>query len=391
MEQPAERKRSGGSQTLLSLQALRGVIVLAVIYAHVQLYFASKLQRPDFLPSNLTFAAAGIDVFFVLSGFLMVYSTERLFGQPGAMRTYFVRRAGRILPMYWAATTIVLIYVIVRYGSVANATGGAGLDYVICSYLFIPYGRDWGAPLHGVGWTLVSEVFFYVAFGLLVMWSRRTVVLAIAAFFLALVTLGQIFPTLPNPFHYWTHPLILDIVCGTAIALAYRNGLRVPQPLVYALVAAGVVVLVWSYRQDHFFAPDSLERLFVWGIPAAAIVGALALAARPMQHNSISRVFGKVGDAGYSLYLFHPLGLGVPTMLLGRWIDLAQLPWVHLALILPCVSVPGLVLYRFVEKPLTDYFHRKADSRPRPQPTPVPAFHDPALVPERASSRAVTG
>jgi exopolysaccharide production protein ExoZ len=383
MEQPAEKKRSGGSQALHSLEALRGAVILGVMFCHVQLYFASKLQRPDFLPQFLV-AGACIDIFFVLSGFLMVYSTERLFGQPGAMRIYFVRRAGRIIPMYWAATTVVLVYMIVHYGGVANAIGGApGIDYIICSYLFIPYGHDWGAPLHGVGWSLVSEVFFYVLFGLLVMWSRRTVVLAVSAFFIAIVAIGQIFPALPNPFHYWTHPLILEIVCGMAIALAYRNGFRLAPRHVYLVVAAGLAVLFWSWRQEQFFLADSVARVFIWGLPAVAIVGALALAREPMRRTPVSRLFAFFGAAGYSLYLFHTLGLGLPTMLLGRWIDLAHLPWLHFALLLVCVSVPGLVLYRLVEKPLTDYFHRKADAAPRQEPAPTPAFRDPLLVPEQ--------
>ena len=373
MEPAAGKKGTGGSQVLLSIQALRGLAVLAVVFIHIQLYYSGKLQRPDFLP-QFNIGAASVDVFFVLSGFIMVYASERLFGQPGGQRIYFLRRIARIVPMYWVATTIMLIYVIHQYGSVGNATGGAGLTYVICSYLFIPYGRphDWGAPLLGVGWTLIFEIYFYTLFGFLVVWSRRAVVLTIAAFFVAVIAIGQIFPELPNPIAYWTHPLIIEFAFGMAIALAYRSGIRMPRALAYPLVAAGLAGLFWSWRQAHFFTPDSVERVFVWGLPALAIVSAFALSERPVSRSTFWRVSGFFGDASYSLYLFHTLALGVPMMFLGRYFDLASQPWLLLALILVATIVPGLLIYVFIEKPLTDYLQRRIEGTRRPQPAPVP-------------------
>ena len=373
MEQATEKRPASSAQVLLSVQALRGIAVLAVVCIHIQLYFSSKLQRPDFLP-QFNIGAASVDVFFVISGFIMVYASERLFGQAGAKRLYFLRRLARIVPMYWVATTIMLVYIIRQYGGVANATGGAGLDYVICSYLFIPYGRphDWGAPILGVGWTLIFEVYFYGLFGLLVMWPRRAVVLTVTAFFIAMIALGQIFPTLPNPIGYWTHPLIIEFVFGMFIALAYRNGVRISRPLVYLLVTAGLAVLFWSWRQEHFFKPDSIERVFVWGLPAFAIVGAFALAAQPVPRNRFWQVFGFFGDASYSLYLFHTLALGVPAMFLSRYIDLASQPWLHLAFILVSTLAPGLLIYVFVEKPFTGYLQRRIEGKRQPQPAAVP-------------------
>jgi len=366
------QKRTGGAHVLLSIQALRGFAVLGVVLLHIQLYFSGKLQRPDLLP-QFSIGAAGIDLFFVISGFIMVYATERLFGQPEGRRIYFLRRIARIVPLYWVATTIMLVYVLRQYGSVENATGGAGLTYVICSYLFIPYGRpnDWGAPLLGVGWTLIFEMYFYTVFGLLVVWPRRAVVVTVSAFFLVVVALGQVFPNLPNPIGYWTHPLIIEFVLGMTIALAFRNGVRLSAPVSWFLLAAGLAVLIWSWRQQHDFHPDSVERVFVWGLPAFAIVAALALARRELPHNRFWRGLGFIGDASYSLYLFHALGLGVPAMFLGRYLDLAQLPWLHLAFIMVSAMLPGVLIYLYAEKPFTAWLQRKIERR-RPAGAPVP-------------------
>jgi peptidoglycan/LPS O-acetylase OafA/YrhL len=361
MEQAAEKKASGGAHVLLSIQALRGLAVMAVVLIHIQLYFSNKLRMPDFLP-QFNIGAASVDVFFVISGFIMLYASERLFGQPGGMRIYFLRRIARIVPMYWAATTILLVYVLLRYDSFSAVSGGAQADYVIASYLFFPYVRPdgWGAPLLGVGWTLNYEIFFYTLFGLLIALSRRTLVAIIGALFCILIAI-RLTVDVPNPFAYWFNPLIIEFVFGMAIALAYRGGVRIPPRLQWTLVAAGLAMLGYSWSQAHFFSPPSVERLLYWGLPALAIVGAFALAEKRVPHNLFWRVSGFLGDASYSIYLVHTLPLGLPILLLGRWIDPAKAPWFYLACMLVATTVPAFIIYLYVEKPLIDYFARKIE------------------------------
>lgn len=371
MEQVKAKKPPGGSDVLLSIQALRGIAVMAVILIHIQLYFSNKLRMPDFLP-QFNIGAASVDVFFVISGFIMVYASERLFGQPGGMRIYFLRRIARIVPMYWAATTILAIYVVVQYGSLAGA-GGAEWDYLVASYLFWPYVRPdgWGTPLLGVGWTLNYEVFFYTLFGLCIALSRRKIVLTIGALFCVLIAIRTLYPDIPNPFAYWFNPLIIEFVFGMAIAVAFREGVRLPMWLVWTLVAGGLAVLGWSWSQAHFFDPPSWLRVPVWGLPALAIVGGFALAERGVPRNLFWRVSGFLGDASYSLYLVHTLTLGVPRILLGRFIDPASAPWFYFWLIVLVTVVPSLLVYVYVEKPLTAYFQRRIEKRRHPQAAAV--------------------
>jgi peptidoglycan/LPS O-acetylase OafA/YrhL len=371
MEQAKANKPPGGSDVLLSIQALRGIAVMAVILIHIQLYFSNKLRMPDFLP-QFNIGAASVDVFFVISGFIMVYASERLFGQPGGMRIYFLRRVARIVPMYWAATTILATYVVVQYGSLAGA-GGAEWDYLVASYLFWPYVRPdgWGTPLLGVGWTLNYEVFFYTLFGLCIALSRRKIVLTIGALFCVLIAIRTLYPGIPNPFAYWFNPLIIEFVFGMAVAVAFREGVRLPMWLVWTLVAGGIAVLGWSWSQAHFFDPPSWLRVPVWGLPALAIVGGFALASRPVPRNLFWRVSGFLGDASYLLYLVHTLTLGVPRILLGRFIDPASAPWLYFWLIALVTVVPSLLVYVYVEKPLTAYFQRRIEKRRHPQAAAV--------------------
>jgi peptidoglycan/LPS O-acetylase OafA/YrhL len=246
---------------------------------------------------------------------------------------------------------------------------GAQADYVIASYLFYPYVRPdgWGAPLLGVGWTLNYEVFFYSLFGLLIMLSRRAVVLVIAVFFGVLIAIRQFYPATPNPFAYWFNPLIIEFVFGMAIALAYRDGVRIPPWLQWPLIAAGLGLLGYSWSQAHFFSPDSGLRVFYWGLPAILIVGSFALAAKRVPQNLFWRVSGFLGDASYSIYLVHTLALGLPVLILGRFIPPADWPWFYVVAILLATMIPSILCYLFIEKPMIDYFARKIEG-PRAPP-----------------------
>jgi exopolysaccharide production protein ExoZ len=150
----------------------------------------------------------------VISGFLMVYSCERLFGRPWASAQFFKRRLVRIVPLYWLATT----------GLVLLLAPFAGTKAVIASLLFWPYPAG-GAPLLNVGWTLNIEMFFYLVFRVtLLAKSRVAVTAAVSIFLLGFAWLG---PT-SGALAYFSNPIITEFVFGMIIALAYRADIRLP-------------------------------------------------------------------------------------------------------------------------------------------------------------------
>jgi exopolysaccharide production protein ExoZ len=356
----------GGSGVLLSIQAMRGFAVLAVIMIHIQLYFSAQLAMPDFIP-YFNIGAASVDLFFVISGFIMVYASERLFGRPDGTRIFFLRRIARIVPLYWATTTIMLIYLVLRHRDFD--AGGNFFQWVVASYSFFPFPRGDGtvSPLHGVGWTLNYEMFFYSLFGCFVFSSRRGVVIAIGTLFCTLIAIGVLFHPLPEPFGFWTSPIIIEFVFGMIIALAYRDGVRLPRWLVRTLVTAGFAVYAWSATKGHFFGPppESAMRVLLWGVPAIAIIGGLALAAQRPQATPLWRLFGFLGDASYSLYLVHPMALAIPRIVLGRWIEPTSAPWLYVAAMLACAIAVPLVVYVFIEKPTTEALQKRIEARPR--------------------------
>ena len=133
------------------VQALRAAAAIAVTLVHFNwLYLAiiGKFGDREFLYP----LAAGVDVFFVISGFIMVYSSEKLFGEPGAPRIFLARRIARIVPIYWVTTAV----------DVWIENKAFDLQYVLKSFFFIPYAQPSGqiVPVFGVGWTLNFEMFF---------------------------------------------------------------------------------------------------------------------------------------------------------------------------------------------------------------------------------------
>jgi len=106
-------------RSLLSIQVLRALAAFAVTIEHIVGYeFARQYGLPDALP-HFQFGRAGVDLFFVISGFVMVYASESYFGRAKAPQEFFLRRLARIVPLYWVTTTIVLVYLLLQYRDLA--------------------------------------------------------------------------------------------------------------------------------------------------------------------------------------------------------------------------------------------------------------------------------
>src|SRR5579883_269260 len=219
---------------LLSVQILRAIAAVSVCAVHweilSELLDGVRLEQPLLNP-----LAAGVDLFFVISGFVMVYSSESLFARPGAPATFLGRRIARIVPLYWATTTLVIF------------SRGLPVDarQLLGSYFFIPYmGEDQQMlPLYGVGWTLNYEMLFYLVFSAAIMLRREMAAMAVAGVLLGAIVLGRVMPGMPVPLRYWSDPIIMEFVFGMALALAYRHGLRLPRWVGLALLLVGAVAI----------------------------------------------------------------------------------------------------------------------------------------------------
>src|SRR5262245_39001319 len=196
----------------------------------------------------------------------MVYSSESLFGRPGAPIKFFARRLARIVPLYWAATTI-LVWFVAPYASTKAVLG---------SLFFLPHVPA-DAPLLFVGWTLIFEMFFYAVFAIALLAKRRFVVVACASAFLisfmvfgpAPATAGLWSPPAASSIAYLADPIIIEFVFGMIIALVYRAGGRLS---IWATISLIIIAFIWFAATIPW-----VPRPYSAGIAAALIVAAMSL------------------------------------------------------------------------------------------------------------------
>ncbi|MFS8087214.1 MAG: acyltransferase family protein, partial [Acidobacteriota bacterium] len=238
------------SQSIDVLQAMRGIAALMVVLWH-----SSRFISPYYTGLGWTLfgggSAMGVEMFFVLSGFIMVYTTTA--GTPVSAGNFLLRRFIRIWPLYMICTGLVIL----QQG--VSSVDGSGLFQ---SLTFIPVRND-QLPLLGVGWTLNFEMYFYVIFGLCMLLGR----LRWAAFFgwvvLTLVVLplatGRTFMLAASEsYHYSvpylnlaTSPLIWLFSVGVAAGLIYRSRIRFPSDFWAWLTTLTLAACVmWQYSSS---------------------------------------------------------------------------------------------------------------------------------------------
>ncbi|MBV9827112.1 MAG: acyltransferase [Alphaproteobacteria bacterium] len=345
---------SGSGQTpLASIQVLRALAALGVTAAHSVEQFAKRLGLPGVLP-DLSLGMAGVDLFFVISGFIMVYASEPLFAQPRAPLIFALRRLARIVPLYWAISSVVLVYVLLHYHDLAAANISPA--WLASSFAFLPWPGVDGTmlPLVAVGWTLNYEMFFYATFSLALLTSRRKAVVLLTLIYFAIVLAGRPLQPLPLMLTFWSDPIILEFVFGIVIASAFREGWRLPAWASHGLLLAALAAFAVSGFWQRGIVPRPLE----WGVPAAMAVAALVLG--PVRHCTgfTSRLLGRLGDASYALYLVHPLVLISPRWLFARLIDPSYAPGVYAAGLVVASAGVALIVHALFEKPMTRRLQR---------------------------------
>ena len=332
------------------MQALRAVAALMVVWHHATMLLEQRTYRLVTWYNG----AAGVDIFFVISGLVMTLSTARLQRDGGAAWTFLKRRLERVVPLYWLATTAKVVGTLLVPGLALHTIGTTW--HVVASYLFLP-SMGPGAtfePTLVSGWTLNLEMLFYLLIAASLALGVRAAVVAVPAL-AALAGVGMARLLAPwVAVSFWTEPVLLEFVWGMALGwmvLRAAGRGRLPQALGWGLVGAGFCALVLTHSMI-----DSSWRPLVWGGPAVAIVGgALVLEAR--WGGRVPQWLLLLGDASYSIYLTH--AFVVPLLGAG---------WLGTVLMRPerafAVGLAGLVLscgagvacYLLVELPMLEWF-----------------------------------
>jgi exopolysaccharide production protein ExoZ len=313
-------------QQYVSIHYLRGLAAIMVCIYHI---FSSTEFTLDQL-EHVYWMRGGVDIFFVISGFVMVASTS---GRQVAPRAFMTQRIQRIAPLYWIATL-----------TVALQTPGQW-DLKIQSLFFIPAMNPAIAKMQPIlepGWTLNYEMFFYLVFSLSLILRETRRFFAVCIFFVGLSVCGLMLKS-GDLVEFYCHPIILEFVLGMAIA---KFGIRLPA----MAVPIGLLAMV-------LLQPVGVDRVLALGLPAALIVaGALSVEDRLPKW----QLADLLGSASYSIYLFHLFAI---SMIVPFWPygDEGRPMFFGVALI--SVLLVGCGIHLALEKPLIAFFaSRKAKS-----------------------------
>ncbi len=340
-----------------NLQALRGVACLAVVLYHQHQWETNFPTAPAFFAPFRWFGYAGVDLFFVISGFIIAHSNCKRLGQPRELGTYLFRRFWRLYPLYWIALGIAVLIMHKIFKQDLKAMDWSG--NAVCWFGLWP-GIHHFMP-HA--WTLTFEMLFYVAFGVLFLLPLRIGIGLLGLWGAAALAVTASGWQSPSRFvHTVTLPYVLEFLAGAIVSwIVRRNWTGYFRPaMVFALAWAAIAGVLVNDRNSEWLAQYPRVRIVVFGLPAALIVYALVSAEFHGRWRMPNWAKG-LGNASYSVYLMHmPLGFAMMAWT-QKWSHgwLAHLGW-SLAMLAVCIG-GGLLLYRLAEKPLMDLVKKKQD------------------------------
>jgi exopolysaccharide production protein ExoZ len=333
------------SSEVRSIQFLRGVAALGVLGFHA----ASRAG------GAFGVGAAGVDIFFVISGFIMWVVTSRKTPTPGQ---FLARRAERIVPLYWLVTLGTAAAAILAPNAFPAMRPTA--SHVMQSLVFIPHRDSTGliAPLIVPGWTLNYEIFFYLLFAATFMVPARLRVWLVSGTLAALVALRPLGDSANAAWATYTDPILLEFAAGLWLGWAWSAERLPGRRTAMLLMGLGVLGLAATAVTG---VDVSGARVLLWGLPAAALVtGAVSFERR----GAIPRWRGleEIGNASYSIYLVHGLAISAVLRLMGQFIAAPPLV-VFVASNLAGV-LSGLLSYHLLERPLMRLFNRPGPIAP---------------------------
>jgi exopolysaccharide production protein ExoZ len=352
------------STYLPRVQALRFAAAAMVLFGHVQHKLPQvpglDLSQHEAL-ANATFFAGGVDIFFVLSGFIMVTITARDFGRAGAPAEFLLRRWARIVPSYWLFTSAMLVSMLLLSDYVQHDRMSAA--HTLASYFFIPALNGYGEmyPALILGWTLNFEMFFYIVFAAMLGFRRQRGWLLIGAVVGAFGLAGLFAAPAAPPLAFWCNPIVFEFLFGMVLGHVHNTGLRWPRAL-GALVGLAGFGLLYGGATLSTPSPFWPARFVFMGLPALAICAAAVLTQQAAYTGRLQRLLLLAGDASYALYLSHPFVLSALALL---WLRVgAGEPLVFmLVAVLACIGF-AIAFHRCLEKPITLALNKRIERRP---------------------------
>ncbi len=347
-------KTSTGHKRLNLLQVYRGIAAILVVLFHLNDMSIQRLKQVTFF--NLFHGGwSGVDYFFVLSGFIMVYVHRSAIGKPDQLKSFLVKRSVRIYPIYWIITLIVLAFFVVIPGFANNKD--LGIQQILTSLLLIPQNDP---PILDVGWTLIYEMFFYLLFSIAI-WFKPKYSVPILSSWLFVTMLHYL-----KVINFGGKAFLLNIVFGNMnlefflgclagyIVIKFGPKISKNRWILFGVANLGYVALLMITSANEL----EIDRMSTFGVLAALlIIGSASIDLNDSP--KVPKILTYLGDASYSIFLVHSPIVSAATKVvqkanLGKYYDGFFAP----ALIVLISVVAGCLFYSLIEKPLTVYLRK---------------------------------
>ncbi|WP_290700469.1 acyltransferase [Amphritea sp.] len=322
-----------------NLQVLRAFAAINVVFFHI-IGTAESYGQPTHLFSVLEgWGANGVDVFFVISGFMMLHIQMK---RKRSVVAFYKSRLIRVLPAYWLLTTVVILAFLVAPNAFRELIVTA--ERAFASYLFVSSLFTGETPIVLVGWTLEWEMLFYTVFGAALLFDTWKKIYFFVFLLLGLVSFAS------------SQLIVFEFFAGMLVAYVFNNK-RLGTNFAVLCLLVGAALLLLTINQN--VRQLDLDRELIWGVPSFLIVLG-AVHAKQVYHP----VLRYLGDASYSIYLVQILTLPIFYKL----VSVTSFDINNDILSLMCLMVSvlaGVVMFALFEKPTTDFLSRKFSAYPK--------------------------
>ncbi|MBB6013903.1 exopolysaccharide production protein ExoZ [Aquamicrobium lusatiense] len=329
---------------LYSVQYLRACAALLVLFAHA---FSHQIGADD--PVIIAAGRLGVILFFVISGFIMVYISG---SGPFSAPVFLKRRAIRIVPLYWIFTSLAAL--LAALAPDLFQTTVFTWSHYLQSLAFIVHEapeRGGASPILSLGWTLNYEVYFYIVFAALAFLGLSARVYALTVFFVAMWLAGLLLAPSSPVLEFYLGVSPLAFVIGAWIGRRYLDGgfaSEAGHVRLLALVAIAGVALVFVDDGTPLLKQIGFAGQVLW----AASLLLLGLILEPKIRHL--KLLEQLGDASYALYLSHIFVIGAVAYLAKRFVGYEHPATVFLVSLVSIVTacIASLVIHELVEKPV---------------------------------------
>jgi peptidoglycan/LPS O-acetylase OafA/YrhL len=343
---PALSKR----RNINSLQALRGIAALMVLLFHLTeaLYQTASI---NFLGGFFRFANSGVEIFFVLSGFIISYTAHHLISTK-RVKEYVFKRFIRVYPIYWIAITFFIVPAIVFE---LNSGYVFSFYNLLSTYMLFPE----HPMIYGVSWSLSHEVYYYALFALLII-SRKFI------FVYFLIVAVVIFRVLG--FVSFEHSALLRLMFSQNVILffmgmttfyIFHKNLFSPSRIVCIAVIAICVSAFLLFGQnfhEHIFAS------MFYGVTTSFLI--FFSTNLEIGHDvEVPYPFILLGDASYVLYLVHLPALKLFIKTISKFTN-GHTAIISLSILCAALIIfASIFIHKKVEKPLLILMRKKFEGR----------------------------